>query len=82
MLVLVNLRIAVFKEYHTKIFHSPICIYCISSVARQNKCSKFNVNSVFVFLSKHKTLCKLNFLEHFSNKDLKTLLRQLNHELS
>ena len=30
------------------------------------------------FLSKHKALCKQNFLEHFSNKDLKTLHRQLN----
>ena len=40
------------------------------------KCSEFNLVSLFTFLSKHKALCKQNFLEHFSNKDLKTLHRR------
>ena len=39
---------------------------------------EFNSISLFIFLSKHKAFCKQNFLEHFSNKDLKNLHRQLN----
>ena len=40
-------------------------------------CSKFNLISFFIFISKYKALYEQNFIEHFSNKDLKTLHRQL-----
>ena len=41
------------------------------------KCSEFNLILLYIFLSKRKTLYKQNFLEHFSNKDLRTLHWQL-----
>ena len=45
----------------------------------ENKCSEFDLILFFILLSKRKALYKQNFLELFSNKDLKTLHQQLNH---
>ena len=56
------------------IFYFLICIYFKCSKLKH---SKFNLISFFIFISKHKALHEQNFLEHFSNKDLKTLHRQL-----
>ena len=77
MLKLLNLDTVVFRQCQQNywIIHIPF----ISSLPCSNKCSEFNLISLFIFLSKHKTFYEQNFLIYtFSNKDLITLHRELN----
>ena len=67
MLELLNMCTVVFRQHQKKYLIFQF-VYCILSVGRYNKCSKFNLIVLFIFLSKHKTLYKENFLENFSNK--------------
>ena len=52
-------------EFRQNIFHIPVCISVKCS--NSTKCSELNLISLFILLSKQKSLYKQNFLEYFSN---------------
>ena len=71
MLDMLHLRTVLFRQYHKKYFMSNLYLLYFKCV------SELNLILLFTFLSKHKALYKHNSLEHFLNKDLKTLHRHV-----